>query len=112
MTKTLTLRVPALALALACGAALATPAQAGEAGFMPWTDILMMADTNKDGMVTMPEVMTYEDKRYEGFMPWMGKNFNSVDLNEDGMVTMYEMKKYLMDHDMDERDLTLIWYSK
>lgn len=111
MTKISRPRAMLWAFALALTVPFA-PALAGEAGFMPWTDILMMADTDSDGGVSMMEVESFREPAYAGFQPWMGKNFNAIDLNQDGMVTMYEMKKYTMEHGMDERDLPMLWYKK
>jgi Ca2+-binding EF-hand superfamily protein len=99
MTKTSRLRPALWAFVLV----LAAP-------FAPWTDILMMADRNSDGGVDMAEVKSFREPAYAGFQPWMGTNFNALDLNQDGMVTMYEMKKYLMEHKMDDRDLPVVWY--
>jgi hypothetical protein len=97
MTKTSRLRPALWAFVLVLAAPFA-PGLAGEAGFMPWTDILMMADRNSDGGVDMAEVKSFREPA------------NALDLNQDGMVTMYEMKKYLMEHKMDDRDLPVVWY--
>jgi hypothetical protein len=99
--------------AVAGAAFLALAAGVSAQGFMPWTEILEMADKNRDGMVTMEEVNDAGMKRDPvpaGFQPWMGMNFNAIDLNQDGMVTMEEVDEYLSMHDMTSDDLTEAWY--
>jgi hypothetical protein len=64
-------------------------------GFMPWTDVMMMADGDHDGMVTMDEVKKFNAAdHFVGFQPFMTDHFKDLDLNKDGMVTMAEVKMF------------------
>ncbi len=81
----------ALVLAVACVIVLPAFAQ----GFMPWTDVVMMADTNHDGMMTMEEVKKFNAAdHFVGFQPFMIDHYKDLDTNNDGMVSMAEVKMF------------------
>ena len=86
-------KVLILALALAVAFAFVLPAFAQ--GFMPWTDVMMMADTNHDGMTSMDEVKKFNvADHFIGFQPFMIDHYDDLDLNKDGMVSMAEVKMF------------------
>jgi len=61
-------------------------------GFMPWTDVMKMADTDKDGMLTPREVMYFEGSdSHVGFQPFMVDHFKDFDTDGDGMVSAAEL---------------------
>ena len=60
-------------------------------GFMPWTDIMKMADENNDSMVSPNEVMTFKfAAQYPGFQPFIATHFMKFDANSDGMISADE----------------------
>ena len=64
-------------------------------GFMPWTDVFMMADGDHDGMVNMDEVKKFgHNDHFVGFMPFMTDHYKDLDRNKDGMVSMAEVKMF------------------
>ncbi|MEM7540635.1 MAG: hypothetical protein AAF384_03505 [Pseudomonadota bacterium] len=79
-------------LILALGVVAGASAQSG---FMPWTDVVMMADTNDDGMMTEDEVKKFmAADHFVGFQPFMKDHFKNLDANGDGMVSMAEVKMF------------------
>ncbi|MEQ8661745.1 MAG: hypothetical protein RLW62_13105 [Gammaproteobacteria bacterium] len=80
------MRITVLAAALAVGAS------ASAAGFMPWTDVMKMADTDKDGMLTPHEVVYFKgNDSHTGFRPFMVDHFADFDTDGDGMVSAGEL---------------------
>ncbi|MCI0401070.1 MAG: hypothetical protein L0Y67_02005 [Gammaproteobacteria bacterium] len=81
-------------------------------GFMPWTEVFVMADTSGDGMITMVEIQEFQTAHTEvsGFSPWASQNFDAMDTNDDGMVTMHEMKVYTMSMKMTDSQVTEGFY--
>ena len=110
MTKIHTNLLMRLAPAVAAMALFGTIAHAQ--GFMPWTDILQTANTNRDAGVTMEEVHSLADreKQFAGFAPWMKEQFKTLDANRDGMVSMDEIKRWMIGHNVSNDQLTQAWY--
>jgi hypothetical protein len=76
---------------LMLAAALSFSAASIAEGFMPWTDVMKMADKNSDGMITPSEVMYFESSaHFVGFQPFMADHFKDFDADGDGMVSMDE----------------------
>ncbi len=82
-------------------------------GFMPWTDVLKMADTDGDGMVNPKEVMYFEaaDRHY-GFQPFMADHFKDFDTDKDGMVSMEEAKAGMKALEMSDEDMSRMFHQK
>ena len=86
---------------------LATMAQ----GFMPWTDVMMEADADGSGGVTMKEIEAYRlGSRFQGFQPWMTDHFEELDRNGDGQITLHELKKGTMDMGMSDQEVSTGFY--
>ena len=95
-------------LSVAASAALlaASIGAAQGAGFMPWTDIMKMADTNKDGAVSPMEVMTFKfATEYPGFQPFIATHFMRLDTNEDGMISVAEFHSQMAEMEMADGDV-------
>ena len=87
------MRIFSKVLILAVAFAIVLPAFAQ--GFMPWTDVMMMADTDHDGMTSMEEVKTFNAAdHFIGFQPFMIDHYKDLDINKDGMVSMAEVKMF------------------
>ena len=91
---------------------LAFHATAGaQGGFMPWTDVMMEADADESGGVSMREVMAHRlGSRSQGFQPWMSDHFDELDLDGDGEVTMFELKKGIMGMEMEDDEVSTGFY--
>ncbi len=77
------------------------------AGFMPWTDLVMEADKNGDGGLSMDEIKSYENHTHmAGFFPFMLNHFEELDADGDKRVTMYEIKKGTMKMGMTDADVS------
>lgn len=101
-------RTLVLGLALAAGAATAA-AQ----GFMPWTKVLEMADTDGDGMLSAKEVLYFDAAdHYVGFQPFMSTHFREFDANGDGMVTMEESRAAVERLGMSEADMSKAFFEQ
>ena len=86
-------------------------AAAGAQGFMPWTDIMMMADMNHDGGVSMDEVKTYNaNDHFIGFQPFMADHFKDCDKDADGEVSMYELKVCTKAMGMTDSETSMMFY--
>ncbi len=86
-------------------------AQGGGSGFMPWTDVMMDADADGSGGVSMSEIKTYRlGSRFQGFQPWMGDHFDELDLDGDGEITMFELKKGTMGMEMEDQEVSTGFY--
>jgi len=60
-------------------------------GFAPWTDVMKMADTNNDQVLSPTEVMEFQFAQdYPGFQPFIATHFQQLDANGDGMITFEE----------------------
>jgi hypothetical protein len=49
---------------------------ASAAGLQDWVNVVHMADTNGDGMVSHSEVMDFHDAKAPGFQPFMINHWN------------------------------------
>ncbi len=86
-------------------------AGAGAQGFMPWTDVMMEADADSSGGVTMDEIKAHSlGEDFQGFQPWMADHFAGLDLDGDGEVTMFELKKGTMGMGMDDKEVSEGFY--
>ena len=64
------------------------------AGFMPWTDVLTIADENKDQKLTSAEIMNFAKREhFQGFQPFMASHFQKYDFNKDGFLSFEECRK-------------------
>lgn len=82
-------------------------------GFMPWTDVTAMADSNKDGMLTMPEVEQFKQAtEFPGFQPFMTDHFKELDTNADGMVDSDELAKAKEMFQMDDTAMSQAFFKK
>ena len=98
-----------VAAALACFAIMSLPV--GAQGFMPWTDVMVEADTDGSGGVSMEEIKNYRlGTRFQGFQPWMTDHFAELDTDGDGEVSMSELKKGSMGMEMGDSDLSTGFY--
>lgn len=80
-------------------------------GFMPWTDVMMEADSDGSGGISMQEVKAYKlGSRFQGFQPWMADHFAEVDLDGDGEVSMFELKKSTMNMGMTDQEVSTGFY--
>ncbi len=90
---------------------IAAPFGASAQGFMPWTDVMMEADSDKDGSVSMEEIKAFRlGSRFQGFQPWMVDHFAELDLDGDGSVSMYELKKGTMGMEMSDAEVSSGFY--
>lgn len=106
MHKFARMLVAALSLALVAAGAHAE-------GFMPWTKVLEMADTDGDGMVSAKEIMYFDAAdHYVGFQPFMTSHFRDFDTNGDGMVTMEESKAAVARLGMSEAEMSEAFFKQ
>lgn len=92
-------------------ALLAMPFGAFAQGFMPWTDVMMEADTDGDGGVSMAEIKAFRlGSRFQGFQPWMVDHFAELDLDGNGEISMYELKKGAMSMEMTDAEVSTGFY--
>ena len=76
-------------------------------GFMPWTDIMKMADVNSDQMISPHEVMMFKyAAQYPGFQPFIATHFMHFDADGDGMITYGEFHSEMGTMKMTEGDMT------
>lgn len=74
--------------------ALAPIGIATAAGFMPWTDVIKMADADNDSKLSHSEVMNFaEREHFQGFQPFMANHFTKFDFNKDGFLSFEECRK-------------------
>lgn len=85
---------------------------ASSAGFQDWVDVVHMADTNGDGMVTMDEVKSFNEPKAVGFQPFMESHWAAFDANGDGMVTMDEIKAGMEKLKMTDKDMLKAFLEK
>ncbi len=91
-----------IAIVMACAAGAA-----GAEGFMPWTDVVKMADGNADGMLTPTEVMYFKEAgEYPGFMPFMTDHFKGFDTDQDGMVSKAELDAAMQKYGMTDTQMS------
>ena len=81
------------------------------AGFMPWTDVYMMADADHSGALTPAEVKHFSSSQVQGFAPWVSEHFSEMDTNQDNQLTMYEMKAYMMKMSMGDEEMSRGFWS-
>ncbi|MGQ0657376.1 MAG: hypothetical protein ACT4NU_04660 [Chromatiales bacterium] len=75
-------------------------------GFMPWTGVMHLADTDGDGMISMDEVREFSRTgEYTGFQPFMADHFMELDRNSDDMISGEELKSGMMKMGMSDEDL-------
>ncbi len=75
-------------------------------GFMPWSDIMKMADANNDQVLTPKEVMTFEfATQYPGFQPFVASHFMQLDADHDGTITFEEFRSRMTTIDMDDKEM-------
>jgi hypothetical protein len=80
-------------------------------GFMPWTDVMKMADSDKDGMLTPKEVMYFKSAdTHSGFRPFMVDHFADFDTDGDGMVSEGEMKAAVERLGMSDADMSKAFF--
>jgi len=80
-------------------------------GFMPWGDVVGMADTDNDGALTMDEVNNYEGSgEHIGFQPFMTDHFQDLDIDGDGKVSMEELEKGTSDMSISDDQMTEGFY--
>ena len=81
------------------------------AGFMPWTDVMMDADADGNGALSMSEVKDYKlGSRFVGFQPFMVDHFADLDVDGNGEISMYELKKGTMHMDMTDSEVSTGFY--
>lgn len=86
---------------------LSAPLTSHAGSFMPWTDVIMEADQDGDGGLTMQEVERYKGhKDITGFYPFMLNHFDEFDLDGNKMLSMYEIKKGTMKMGMTDDQVT------
>lgn len=62
-------------------------------GFMPWEDVLKLADANADGKVTKVEVRSFgPTEEIPGFVPWITDHWADLDADKDGDVSLDECR--------------------
>lgn len=89
--------------------ALAGTAQAE--GFMPWTDVMIMADTNHDGALDMQEVDNFsEATTFIGFQPFIREQFKIYDTNHDGRLSMAELKMGTMKDELTDPEVSVAFF--
>ena len=97
-------------ISIACLLGMAGSVVAQE-GFMPWTDVMMGADLDNSGGVSMSEVKQYQlGGRFQGFQPWMADHFSELDLDNDGEISFFELKKGSMGMEMSDADVSKGFY--
>ena len=96
----------AIALALSAGAAPA----AETAGFASYLDVIHMADTNSDGMLTHDEVMGFSSPDAVGFQPFMVDHWAAFDTDGDGMVSMDEIDAGMKAQNMTDKDMLRMFF--
>jgi Ca2+-binding EF-hand superfamily protein len=81
----------------------ATVGAAQAENFMPWTDIMKLADSNKDQIVSPAEVMMFKfADQYPGFQPFIATHFMNFDADKDGMITFDEFHAQMGSLKMDD----------
>ncbi len=99
-------QIAVLALSL-----MAVTASVQAEGFMPWTDVMMMADADHDGALTMNEVETFNDaEHFIGFQPFMADHFSIYDTDADGKVTMAELKAGTLRDKMTDPEVSVAFF--
>ena len=85
---------------------------ASAAGLQDWVNVVHMADTNGDGMVSHSEVMDFHDAKAPGFQPFMINHWKELDTNGDGMVSMDEIKVAMKTLNMTDKDMLKAFFEK
>jgi hypothetical protein len=108
----MTKRILTVALA-AFGAVMSMSAQAAE-GFMPWTDVIKMANANRDVGVTMAEAtaLSEREQQFSGFAPWVEQYLPKIDTNGDFMISMEEMERWMIANHVTDKELVKAWYKQ
>ena len=92
-------------------ASLLVAGTASAQGFMPWTDVMMMADIDNDGSLSMDEVKKFNaSDHFVGFQPFMVDHFKDCDADKDGSVTMYEVKACSKGMGMTDEETSEVFY--
>ena len=80
-------------------------------GFMPWTDVMLMADSNKDGKLSMKEVKGFSAaEHFVGFQPFMADHFADCDVDNDDSVTMFELKSCMKSLGMTDPEASQMFF--
>jgi hypothetical protein len=80
-------------------------------GFMPWTEVMLEADADGDGMLSMGEVKAYKaSDHFIGFQPFMIDHFKDCDTSGDDNVSMAELKKCTMEMGMSDSEVSTGFY--
>jgi len=96
----------AIALALSAG----TSAAGESAGFASYLDVIHMADSNSDGMLTNDEVMGFHSPDAVGFQPFMVDHWAAFDADGDGMVSMEEIDAGMKAQGMTDKDMLRMFF--
>jgi hypothetical protein len=76
-------------------------------GFMPWTEIMLEADTDGSGSLRMSEIKAFKaSDHFVGFQPFMVDHFKDCDTNGDDEVTMAELKTCTMSMGMSDAEVS------
>lgn len=93
--------------AIAISAALAATTDIVQAeSFMPWTEVMNMADTDHDQRISPAEVMMFRfAEEYPGFQPFFAIHFMHFDANADGLVDDAEFHAAMDTMKMNDSDM-------
>ena len=93
--------------AIAISAALITAINVVQAeSFMPWTEVMAMADTDRDQRISPAEVMMFRfAEAYPGFQPFFATHFMRFDTNADGLVDDAEFHAGMDSMKMNDSDM-------
>jgi hypothetical protein len=63
-------------------------------GFMPWADVVKMADLDQDRKLSAAEILNFpHHEHFQGFQPFMANHFQKYDFNQDGFLSFEECRK-------------------
>jgi hypothetical protein len=80
-------------------------------GFMPWTEVMLDADTDGSGTLNMDEIKAYKaSDHFIGFQPFMVDHFQDCDKNKDSEVSMAELKSCTMKMGMGDEEVSTGFY--
>ena len=75
--------------------------------FVPWTELVIQADRNSDGGLTLEEIERFKDHgNMLGFHPFMTKYFKELDSDGNEQVTMHEIKRVTMKMGMSDAEVS------